>query len=206
MLPEDPPEPIDLAVPWYSQYDTRNDDMYDPPEHSPDPANADESAEGLAAYNAEVKGEDACFRAARQMALDYNGVGPSTGYADNYQILSEGEDGEVQFDAEAASQGIAYIDAQLEAGNAVVVGTDWTEGSRNDDGVTDHFVTITGRGQDEEGTYYTFNEPGTRRTNYSEGRLYVGEDGNLQGDAWGGSEQYEMTMVVENQEPAAGGN
>jgi hypothetical protein len=57
------------------------------------------------------------------------------------------------------TQGRAYIDAELQAGRPVVVGVDHSPGAHNPDGVTDHYVLITGRTADGA---YTFNDPGTR--------------------------------------------
>lgn len=101
-----------------------------------------------------------------------------------------------------------YIDQELDAGRPVIVGVDFRDGSANDrDGITDHFVVITGRGEDENGnSVYRFDDPG--RWDHPDGAetsvFYTQGDGNLHRrgfDAGPRSERgMEMTMVVRNPE------
>ncbi|RKH42718.1 LysM peptidoglycan-binding domain-containing protein [Corallococcus sicarius] len=122
----------------------------------------------------------ACFDAAKAMAgkVGANVTGPDK----RIQVgTSENSTGQLSVNSKKAAEGRNYIDQQLNAGKPVVVGVSHKDASYNADGLTDHFVTITGRGVDDKGrTYYTFHDPGT--TNASKGkdtnpnnRFYVDE-------------------------------
>ena len=122
----------------------------------------------------------ACFDAAKAMA---GKVGAKvTGPDQRIQVgTGENSKGQLSVNSKKAAEGRNYIDQQLNAGKPVVVGVSHKDASYNADGLTDHFVTITGRGVDDKGrTYYTFHDPGT--TNASKGkdtnpnnRFYVDE-------------------------------
>jgi hypothetical protein len=170
------------GVPWFSQFDGR---------HVPD------------------AGSMACFRACVAMAraAGVNVLGPGS----RIQV-GTGEDGSgrLSVNRQAAIEGQNYIDKELNQGDPVVVGVSYAAGrDYNVDQLTDHFVIITGRGQDSNGrTYYTFNDPGT--TNGGSGsdknqqnRFYVDEKtgklyrpGNGQGGLAG--KNYEVAMVRRN--------
>ncbi|RKH65748.1 LysM peptidoglycan-binding domain-containing protein [Corallococcus aberystwythensis] len=106
--------------------------------------------------------DTACFKAATAMARDSGAtvLGPDR----RIQVgKSENGVGALNVDSKKAAEGRSYIDKQLEAGKPVVVGVSHKDASYNADGLTDHFVTITGRGVDDKGrTYYTFHDPGTK--------------------------------------------
>ena len=110
----------------------------------------------------------ACFKAATAMAGASGAkvLGP----ADRIQVgTSENSKGQLAINSKKAAEGRSYIDQQLDKGKPVVVGVSHKDSDYNVDGLTDHFVTITGRGVDDKGrTYYTFHDPGT--TNASKGR------------------------------------
>ncbi|WP_223633735.1 LysM peptidoglycan-binding domain-containing protein [Corallococcus sp. EGB] len=112
--------------------------------------------------------DTACFKAATAMARDSGAtvLGPDR----RIQVgKSENSIGALKVDSKKAAEGRKYIDQQLEAGKPVVVGVSHKDSNYNVDGLTDHFVTITGRGVDGKGrTYYTFHDPGT--TNASKGK------------------------------------
>ncbi|RKH11879.1 LysM peptidoglycan-binding domain-containing protein [Corallococcus sp. CA053C] len=110
----------------------------------------------------------ACFDAAKAMA---GKVGAQvTGPDSRIQVgTSENSKGQLSVNSKKAAEGRKYIDQQLDAGKPVVVGVSHKDATYNADGLTDHFVTITGRGVDDKGrTYYTFHDPGT--TNASKGK------------------------------------
>ncbi|RKG93891.1 LysM peptidoglycan-binding domain-containing protein [Corallococcus terminator] len=133
-------------------------------------------------------GNLACFRAATVMAREA-GV-TVTDFENRIQVAtSEGPDG-ITVNRQAAEQGRDYIDQQLSLGRPVVVGVDHrnNDGQNKDnrDGITDHFVVITGRGTDEQGrVFYTFHDPATRHPSKGadtnpDNRFFVDEQtGNL---------------------------
>jgi lysozyme len=121
-------------------------------------------------------------------------------------------------DHEQADAAIAYIDGYLKRNIPVLVGVDHTynrklqgktshaskSGSGYNEGTTDHFITLSGIGKDENGQkYYSFFDPG--RTNLSQGsgsniknRLVQvsGTRFKAEGTGSNNSEDYHLTMVV----------
>lgn len=130
-----PGGPVALQVPFYSQ---------------------------LVGGNGFTPGNTACFKASKAMAaqLGADVLGPDQ----RIQVAAgENTDGSVIPDASRAAAGRSYIDEQLDSGRPVVVGVSHKGAyNGNVDGITDHFVVVTGRGTDADGsTYYTFNDPAT---------------------------------------------
>lgn len=74
---------------------------------------------------------------------------------------SENAAGRVTVNRDRAMLALDTIDEELEAGRPAIAGVSYRkqDGVEYNEGVTDHFVLITGRGQDEAGTFYTFNDP-----------------------------------------------
>ena len=91
--------------------------------------------------------------------------------------------GRVQVRPEALARGRIALDQQLEAGQPVIVGvshTNYDADARYNEGVTDHFVVVKGRGYDDAGRlYYEFMDPGalgrTRRfhVDAESGKLFM---------------------------------
>ncbi len=167
-----------LNVPWYSQFDGK---------HVPD------------------AGKKACFRASKAMAQAAGGKVLDVG---NRIQIATGEDkrGRISVNSDKARQGVNRINSQLSNGKPVVVGVSYKDSNYNADKVTDHFVTITGKGTDQNGkTYYTFHDPGTRhgsagKDTSSNNRFYVDEaTGKLYRPGSDGSgmagKRYEVSMV-----------
>ena len=124
--------------------------------------------------------DTACFKAASAMAKAAGGT--VTGPDRRIQLgIGENSKGQLTVNPKKAAEGRKYIDQQLNANKPVVVGVSHKDASYNADGLTDHFVTITGRGTDEKGrTYYTFHDPGTRYASKGQdtnpnNRFYVDE-------------------------------
>lgn len=75
---------------------------------------------------------------------------------------------------------IRYIVAALNAGVPVMVGVNHTfaysRAAGNNDKSTDHWLTIIGKGEDKNGKYFSYTDPGTSRkstgTNTEKNRLY----------------------------------
>jgi peptidoglycan hydrolase-like protein with peptidoglycan-binding domain len=157
--------------------------------------------------NGFTPGRTACFKAASAMTAAGGGTTLPPG---NRIQVATGEDrqGRVTVSPEGVQAGRARIDAQLDAGRPVTVGVSHKDPNvGNVDGLTDHFVTITGRGVDEQGrTFYKFHDPATQHTSRGadtnpNNRFYVDPDtGNLYrpGAAATGpnlERRYELSMV-----------
>lgn len=109
-------------------------------------------------------------------------------------------------DSLAAKRGNAYIDEQLEEGYPVLVGVDHTYQTGYNEGTTDHFIVIVGRGCDKGEVWYLFYEVGTRQ--YTLGRsdankLILNPDGSLHGEApyktrSGDKRKYVVTQIRKN--------
>jgi hypothetical protein len=83
-----------------------------------------------------------------------------------------------------AEEGLAYLNQQLEEGYPVVVGVDHTSGNIKNEGTTDHFIVIVGRGCDSCNVYYLFYEVGTGdelKGTSDKNKLYLGDDFSLSG-------------------------
>ena len=155
LLHGEPPGAIDLDIDWYSQYGHLGNTSW-----------------------------TNCFDTVKDLAKDGGAsvMGPTT----NIQIATaeDAQTGAVTIDASKAQQGIAYIDAELEAGRPVAVGVSFYGGyTGNADDITDHFVLLDGRGADDEGRYFTYLEVGTTKkevgTDPTANRFYVQPDGKL---------------------------
>jgi hypothetical protein len=71
-----------------------------------------------------------------------------------------GRNAHVNIDPAKMKQGMDRINSELDKGHAVEVGLAHDNGGNHNDGITDHFVAITGRGTDAQGRrYYTFHDP-----------------------------------------------
>jgi hypothetical protein len=156
-------------------------------------------------------GSVACYRAAVKMAADARPPAHVLGSEARIEVgRSKDAAGAVTVDPAAAQKGRNYIDSELAVGRPVVVGVSHSGGHHNVDDLTDHFVCVTSRGQDERGVYYTFNDPGTTHQNLgsdtnTNNRFYVdSKTGELYRPGQRGgqitSQQYEVTMVRRNAE------
>lgn len=113
----------------------------------------------------------------------------------------EDQNGRTEVDPTQALLARSYIDRALERGLPVMVGVSYQDSAYNHDSITDHFVTISGRGTDALGReFYSFKDPGAGgRT----GKFLVDEEtGKLfrqgpKGDAANYVEEsdYEVTQV-----------
>lgn len=150
---------------------------------------------------------DGCFRRCTEMAA---AVGVTVGGPDvRIQVaLREDGSGHVTVDPDRAREGLAYIDAQLQAGHPVVVGVSYMDADYNVDDITDHFVIITARGVEPDGDlYYAFHDPATSHASSGTdaspwNRFYPGADGALFRPAASqaplGSHTYDVAMVRRN--------
>lgn len=133
---------VHVDVPFYSQFDSA---------HVP------------------AAGNTACFRACKAMAAQ---AGANANGSVIQVATGENRDGTVNVNADRARQGREYMDSELRAGRPVVVGVSHKANGGYNEGITDHYVLITGRGVDDSGrTYYSFHDPATRQSS-------VGSDAN----------------------------
>jgi hypothetical protein len=142
-------------------------------------------------------GNDACKRASDTM-LRQAGQNAST-YDGGAIRVASGEDGNgvALVNPGELARGIEYLDSQLAQGKGVVVGLSYNTSQINTDGITDHFVVITGKGVDDEGReFYTYHDPWAKTAEEGANhRFYVdAETGNLY-DPNGLLGSYTMTNV-----------
>ncbi|PKL76109.1 MAG: hypothetical protein CVV27_11975 [Candidatus Melainabacteria bacterium HGW-Melainabacteria-1] len=110
-----------------------------------------------------------------------------------YVASSENASGRVSVQRDRSMLMLDTVDEELEAGRPVIAGVSYRKqnGKEYNEGITDHFVLISGRGYDEAGTYYTFQDPANGKTHQlrldpSTGRL------SGKGDMVG---TYDVTLV-----------
>lgn len=84
---------------------------------------------------------------------------------------SENASGRITVNHDKAMLMLDTLDEELEAGRPAIAGVSYRkqDGVEYNEGVTDHFVLISGRGSDKAGTYYTFQDPAQGHT----GKLYL---------------------------------
>jgi RHS repeat-associated protein len=106
-----------------------------------------------------------CFTAAKEMVATtgatVRGGGQAAGIVtgkesvseNSYSIVSNGN----------TTTAINYIDSQIDLGYSVAIGVDYKKGSPNNDGVTDHWVSVSSRITNirSGSTSYRFYDPGT---------------------------------------------
>lgn len=153
-----------------------------------------------------AKGGKACFEAATKQTTQSLATSKTAGKlagADEAIQVAYAEDGNGRTATNPTQARVAreYIDTQLDKGRPAMVGVSYSDDAYNTDKMTDHFITISGRGYDADGkVYYTFKDPGAGGA-YAEGKLYVDQaTGKLfkEGDKKGGYVQnadYEVTQV-----------
>ncbi|PIW16909.1 hypothetical protein COW36_10965 [bacterium (Candidatus Blackallbacteria) CG17_big_fil_post_rev_8_21_14_2_50_48_46] len=78
-----------------------------------------------------------------------------------YVASKENAQGRVTVSKNQATKMLDQLDAELNAGRPAIVGVSYRkqDGNEYNEGVTDHFVLISGRGKDQAGTFYTFQDP-----------------------------------------------
>ncbi|MEO1054110.1 MAG: hypothetical protein AAFX87_25960 [Bacteroidota bacterium] len=120
-----------------------------------------------------------CYDAAKKM-LSFTGAEPQGKNTKIQTFLEEvGKDGEF---TKQAALGIKYIDGQLRQGKAVFVAIDKADEGKvqRNEGTTDHFIVIMGKGKDKKGWYFRYFDPGTGNKKEkgisTENKLYISKD------------------------------
>jgi hypothetical protein len=115
----------------------------------------------------------------------------------------------IEVDSKIALEALEYIDEQLNAGYPILVGVDHTHrdqktsGKDHNEGITDHFIVIVGRGCTDNEAYYFFYEVGTAQKENGEykgkhdnNKLYLKADHSLRGSPYHNSNRkYVVTQV-----------
>jgi hypothetical protein len=122
------------------------------------------------------------------------------GYDEAIQMFKSGNQG----NPVNRGLGVDLIQKSIEGGNSIIVGVDFTlnqKHNKNTDNTTDHFIAIVGRGNDDDGEFFTFYENGTSDqttgTKISKNKLYIQSDGTLEGrTTW-----YNYTFTVTQVRP-----
>ena len=144
----------------------------------------------------------ACCRASKATLSDYGIKNPGPNTPATIIQTAKENNGTLEI-TENAQAGVDHIDSELEAGNPVLVGVNHTLGNTYNEGTTDHFIVIVGRGTDDDGnTYYNFYEVGTGRENSGtsdNNKLILNSDGSLTGSPdYSSKKQYTVSQVRKN--------
>ncbi|GMU58944.1 MAG: hypothetical protein AMXMBFR34_07070 [Myxococcaceae bacterium] len=158
------------------------------------------------------KANTMCFQAAvQQLENSFTSRGqrvpPLDTPSQRIQVaLAETTSGRIEADTSAALRARDYIDRCLESGRPALVGVSTVSlaADRHNEGITEHFVTISGRGVDDAGrAFYEFRDPGAGGAT---GRFYVDPDtgklfkpgknlAQLNGRGYAKDFLYELTQV-----------
>ena len=150
-----------------------------------------------------------CMVGCRAIMENY-GVAP--GSSNNvYQLLIEKDGDLVYYDVEnyqtIYNNAIACINRHLDADHPIVVGVNHTLGRGINEGTTDHWIVITGRGYDvdQQQYYYTYMDTGRSNIaggcNVDDNRLYYDSDNYEFYDeraTYSGKKQFDVTQVRPN--------
>ena len=108
--------------------------------------------------------------------LDKYGISSYGGRNKVFRLVDEGSGSLANWgDSQNYQNAINCIDKHLNANRPIIVGVDHSPGKGINEGTTDHFVVITGRGMEGGKLYYTFMDPATAHSYKgctSENRLY----------------------------------
>ena len=126
-----------------------------------------------------------CWRTCHKILINY-GLGEKSGYRDNLiQVVIENSTKKtIEVNKSKAKEGVKYIDKELEKGNPIIVGTHYKFGSNINEGTTDHFVVIVGRGYEKGNLYYRFYDVGTHfssKGQHQDNKLFIQDDFSLKG-------------------------
>lgn len=141
-----------------------------------------------------------CWKASIEILANY-GLKNNSGYPQNRIIMAD-QSGVILIPKETQNA-INYIDSQLKVGKPVLVGLDdnLRQGTYNTHKATEHFFVIVGKGCDEGKRYYRFFDVGAHSRELGTGensRLFLLENGLLQGKSAGGTHNYTVTEVRKN--------
>ncbi len=156
-------------------------------------------------YGSKSAQNTACWSVCRDVLEKYGLKDGSGGKVNPIQTVLEENDKLV---VKKAIEGINYLDNQLDKGFPVLVGVDHTlrknktKNKDHNEGTTDHFVVIIGKGCDNGKAFYLFYEVGTSQKSKGtsdENKLYLKDDNTLKGTtAYKPTREYTVTQVRKN--------
>lgn len=145
-----------------------------------------------------------CNQASSKMLVN-EGV-QTAGRGSEILLTEKGENGRTGTASANAASGIREIDKAVENGNPIMIGVDYKDGSPNVDGMTDHFIVVSGKTENVSNgqvtsTTYKFYDPrtayepkGTSSTN----TMQVNANGLLKGSYNNNEKKYVGTTVRRN--------
>jgi len=114
--------------------------------------------------------------------LSYEPVGP---YPYDKNAIDISLDNKNKFSAKDAKIAVQTLDSELAKGRPVLTSINWKAGhTGNRDKITDHWILIIGKNQDEKGTYYLFFDPPTGDADHGtsdQNKLYIQKNGSISG-------------------------
>jgi len=98
-------------------------------------------------------------------------------------------------------KGVETINQYIDGGNPIIVGVHHTFGNTYNEGTTDHFIVIMGKGLDNGRPYFRFYDVGTTRASagtHPQNRLYFSAHGLLVGETQYNKRKYTVSQVRPN--------
>lgn len=148
----------------------------------------------------------ACWKTCHDILLTA-GLGDGSGSLDGkiQTALENSKHTELDINTDEAKKGVAYIDSELKAGRPILVGVDHAlnyKGGTLNEGTTDHFIVIVGKGCDDGKICYRFYDVGTKyleKGASEDNRLYLNAtDYSLKGTTAYNGSTYTVTQVRKN--------
>ncbi|MCC2548204.1 DUF6443 domain-containing protein [Hymenobacter sp. BT175] len=145
-----------------------------------------------------------CYEACEKM-LTNEGI-ETAGRGSETLLTEKGDNGKPGAASVDAASGVKIIDQTIENGSPIIIGVDYRNGSPNFDGMTDHFVVVSGKTEtisdgQVTSTTYNFFDPRTAHENKgtsSTNSMQINDSGKLKGSYYNGSINYTGTTVRKN--------
>jgi RHS repeat-associated protein len=153
-----------------------------------------------AAWRTQAPNWTACFTTC-QTILRNNGVNNPAPRNLAIQMTTENTARNGLNIAPNANQGLIAINQSLQNGVPIIVGVNHTFGNNYNEGTTDHFIVIIGRGYDQGRLYYRFFDVGTQRANMGASpmnRLFLQNNNTLSGVTQYNQRRYTVSQVRPN--------
>jgi hypothetical protein len=127
---------------------------------------------------------EACFRTCAKML---GKEPPSKALRiDTAKVDNTTKEKKVEVNEDKTRLGIKVINEYLEAGNPIIVGIDRGFQSTQNNGTTDHYIVIMGKGVENGQVYYRFYDPGTSHRSLGSSpnnRLFINMDNTITGQS-----------------------